>query len=325
MVFLVMMGSLVYAQIPGMMPGGGGGRGGMNREQMNVGRFYGKIIDQASGKPIEFATVRLNGQKWDSTAKAMKPTILGGCITPGNGDFSIEKLPPFGEFTLSIDAIGYKPQEMKVKFDIKFELGKPMDMQKAMNAVDKDLGNIKLQSSTNLKEVVVDGTNPSFKLDIDKKIFNVDKNQVTAGGTAEDVLKTVPSVSVDMDGNVSLRNAAPQIFVDGRPSSLSIDQIPADAIQSIELITNPSAKYDASGGMGGIINIVLKKNRKTGYNGGIRAGIDKFGKFNGGGDINFRDGKFNIFGMLFLNQRRTVMTGYTDRNNYIATNNHSSG
>ncbi len=295
----------------------GGGKGGMNREQMNVGRFYGKIVDSQTGKAIEFATVQLNGNKFDSTTKSMKPVILGGQITQSNGDFSIDKLPPFGEFTLKISAIGYKPIEQKVKFDLKFELGKQMDMQKAMNAVDKDLGNIKLAVSNDLKEVVVEGSEPSFRMDIDKKVFNVEKQAITAGGTAEDVLKTVPSVSVDMDGNVTLRNNAPTIFVDGRPSSMSIDQIPADAIQSVELITNPSAKYDASGGMGGIINIVLKKNRKFGYNGGIRAGVDKFGKFNGGGDINLREGKVNLFGMLFLNQRRTVSTGYTDRQNFI--------
>lgn len=312
---LVLLAGTANAQFPGM-GGMGGGRGG-NREQMNVGRFYGKIVDAKTGKAIEFATVQLNGNKFDSIAKAMKPTVLGGQITQANGDFSIEKLPPFGDFTLVINAIGYKPYSQKVKFDLKFELGKQMDMQKAMNAVDKDLGNIRLETSTDLKEVVVEGGNPAFKMEIDKKVFNVDKNQISAGGTAEDVLKTVPSVSVDLDGNVSLRNAPPQIFVDGRPSSLSIDQIPADAIQSIELITNPSAKYDASGGMGGIINIVLKKNRKTGYNGGVRLGLDKFGKFNGGGDINLRDGKFNLFGMLFVNQRKSISTGYTDRENYI--------
>lgn len=314
----VLISCLSFGQFPGM-GGPGGARGGMNRDQMNVGRFYGKIIDSKSGKGIEFATVQLMGSKFDSTSKSMKPTIMGGQITPANGDFSIEKLPPFGEYTLQINAIGYKPVEQKIKFDLKFELGKQMDMQKAMNAVDKDLGNIKIESTTNLKEVVIDGTEPSFKLDIDKKVFNVDKNQVTAGGTAEDVLKTIPSVSVDIDGNVALRNSAPQLFVDGRPSSMTIQQIPADAIQSVELITNPSAKYDASGGMGGIINIVLKKNRKLGYNGGIRAGVDKFGKLNLGGDVNLREGKVNVFGMLFFNQRKTISTGYTDRTNRVGS------
>ncbi len=305
-----------YAQFPGMGGMGGGKGGGMNREQMNVGRFYGKILDDKTGKAIEFATVQLNGTKFDSATKTMKPVILGGQITAANGDFSIEKLFPMGEFTLVVNAIGYKPYEQKVKFDVKF--GPGMDMQKAMNAVDKDLGNLRMNSSTDLKTVVIDGGEPSMKMDIDKKVFNVEKNFISAGGTGEDVLKTIPSVSVDMDGNVLLRNSSPQIFVDGRPSSMTIDQIPADAISSVELITNPSAKYDASGGMGGIINIILKKNRKLGYNGGIRAGIDRFGKSNLGADINLREGKVNLFGMLFFNQRRTLSTGFTDRENFIS-------
>ena len=130
-----------------------------------------------------------------------------------------------------------------------------------------------------------------IRLDIDKKIFNVEKNIMSAGGTGLDVMRNVPSVNVDIDGNVTLRNSAPQLFVDGRPTTLTLDQIPADAIESVEVITNPSAKYDASGGGAGILNIVLKKNKKTGYNGNVRAGVDKRGAMNGGGDFNVRQDK----------------------------------
>jgi len=119
----------------------------------------------------------------------------------------------------------------------------------------------------------------------------VEKNHINAGGTGEDVLRNIPAVQVDMDGNVTMRNSAPQIFVDGRPTTLTIDQIPADAIQKIEIITNPSAKYDASGGGGGIINIVMKRNRTIGYNGSIRAGLDTRPRYNFGGDISVREGK----------------------------------
>ena len=108
-------------------------------------------------------------------------------------------------------------------------------------------------------------------------------------------MRNVPSLNVDIDGAVTLRNNAPQIFVDGRPTTLTLEQIPADAIQSVEIITNPSAKFDASGGTAGILNIVLKKNRKSGYNGNLRAGIDQRGKYNIGGDINVRQGKVNAF------------------------------
>src|SRR5690349_4794873 len=128
-------------------------------------------------------------------------------------------------------------------------------------------------------------------------------------------MRNVPSVQVDIDGNVTLRNATPQIYIDGRPTTLTLDQIPADAIQSVEVITNPSAKYDASGGNAGILNIVLKKNRKTGYNGGVRTGVDSRGKINLGGDINLRQNKLNFFASGFYNQRKSISNGTTDRIN----------
>src|SRR5436190_21729615 len=118
-----------------------------------------------------------------------------------------------------------------------------------MSAIDKDLGNINLSiSSVNLPGVTIEKTTPVYEIKIDKKVYNVEKNPVNAGGTAMDVMKNVPTVSVDIDGNVTVRNSSPQIFIDGRPTPLTLDQIPADAISTVELITNPSAKYDASGG-----------------------------------------------------------------------------
>src|SRR5207253_9086260 len=104
----------------------------------------------------------------------------------------------------------------------------------------------------------------------------------------------VHSVNVDVNGNVTLRNASPQLYIDGRPTTLSLDQIPADAIESVEVITNPSAKYDASGGNAGILNIVLNKNKNSGYNGNVTAGVDRRGGFNGGRNFNIRKGKLEI-------------------------------
>ncbi|MEP7319707.1 MAG: outer membrane beta-barrel protein, partial [Panacibacter sp.] len=139
----------------------------------------------------------------------------------------------------------------------------------------------------------------------------------SAGGTALDVMRNVPSVNVDIDGNVSVRNSSPTIFVDGRPTTLTLDQIPADAIESVEVITNPSAKYDASGGGAGILNIILKKNRKTGYNGNLRVGVDKRGAMNGGGDFSMRQGKINLSASLMGNQNKGITTGTTDRLNLL--------
>lgn len=305
-----------FAQMPGMggMGGGARSRGG---QIPSIGHFYGKIVDGKTNKGIEAASIQLIGQKMDSATRKRKDTIMGGMLTRANGDFSLENLPIFGQFRLVITAIGYKTIEQTVKFDLKMTPGQ--DMSQAMNAVDKDLGNIKLeQDAQSLDAVTVTASKPLIQMGIDRKIINVEKNITAAGGSAIDVMRNVPSVNVDIDGNVSLRNAAPQIFVDGRPTTLSLDQIPADAIQSVELITNPSAKYDASGGQSGIINIVLKKNRKAGYSGSIRAGIDSRGRFNGGGDINMRQGKINVFANGNYNQRKSKSTGEIDRLGDIA-------
>jgi len=277
----------------------------------NAGHLYGKVVDDKTGKPVEFAAVQLFGNKFDKETKTIKEGLINGQLTEANGDFSLDSLSVMGEFTLKINALGYKPYEQKVSFNVNMQQG---NMQQAMNAVDKDLGNIKLSvASVNLPEATVTETTPAYEMKIDKKVYNVEKSLVNVGGTAEDVLKNVPSVNVDLDGNVTLRNAAPQVFVDGRPTTLTIDQIPADAIQSVEVITNPSAKYDASGGGGGILNIVLKKSRRIGYNGSVRAGVDSRGRANVGGDLNARQDKINVFISGMLNQRKSNSTSETDR------------
>ena len=169
-----------------------------------------------------------------------------------------------------------------------------------------------------LSTVTVTAKTPAMRLDLDKKVFNVDRNIVSAGGTAQDVMRNVPSVNVDIDGNVTLRGASPTIFVDGRPTTLSLDQIPADAIESVEVMTNPSAKYDASGGGSGIINIILKKNRKQGYNGSISAGMDSHGAPNALVGLNARQGKVNVSlnGMYMGMNPKTV--GTTDRYTFLS-------
>ena len=185
-----------------------------------------------------------------------------------------------------------------------------------LNALDKDLGNIKIQIEEKvLGNVTVNSERPGLQLGIDRKIFNVDKNIVSAGGSAVDIMRNVPSLNVDIDGNVTMRNSTPQILVDGKPTNLTLEQIPADAIQSVELITNPSAKFDASGGTAGILNIVLKKEKKVGYNGNVRANIDSRARIGAGGDINLRQQKANFFLSGMYNQRKSISTGTTDRDN----------
>jgi len=309
------------------MPGGGGGRRGPGGQVPAIGHFYGKVVDSKTGKGMDGASVQLILSKFDQATNSRKDTVISGMITHRNGEFSLENLPIFGNFRLTISAIGYATYDQKVAFDLKGlrgaggaaasgNDGQPnMDRAAAAaNATDKDLGNIKLNpDAQSLEQVTVTASKPLITMGVDRKIYNVEKDISAQGGTGTDVMRNVPSVQVDIDGNVTLRNSSPTIFVDGRPTTLTLDQIPADAIQSVEIITNPGAKYDASGGTSGILNIVLKKNRKAGYNGNVRAGVDQRGRMNLGGDINVKQGKVNFFLSGNFNQRKSISTGQTDR------------
>jgi len=307
---------------PGGKPGGPGGPGGPGAGgPPAIGRVYGKITD-STGQPMSQASVLVMKSSVDPTTKKKKLTLLKGTDTKANGEFDLEDLPIASQLVLKLSATGYKPQDvnfMIVPAQAKSAPGS--DNSNPMGnlpSFSKDLGIIKMTTETKeLSTVTVTAKTPAMRLDMDKKVFNVDRNIVSAGGTAQDVMRNVPSVNVDIDGNVSLRGASPTIFVDGRPTTLSLDQIPADAIESVEVMTNPSAKYDASGGGSGIINIILKKNRKQGYNGSISAGMDSHGAPNALVGLNARQGKVNVSlnGMYMGMNPKTV--GTTDRNSYL--------
>ncbi len=306
LVSCILINNSLFAQPPGVVGNRGGGA--RNGASMNIGHFYGKFIDAKTNKPIDAASVLLYGNKFDTVTKTRKEVILKTVITSQNGDFSFDGLAVMGTYKLKASAIGYKTLEKALKFDIKFSQDGGSDgMQKMMGMADVDLGNLKLEiNPADLGNVTVTSSKQLFELGIDRKIFNVDKNLVSTGQTATEIMKTIPSLAVDIDGNVTLRNASPQIFVDGRPTTLTLDQIPADIIDKIEIITNPSAKFDASGGNAGIINIVLKKNKKNGYNGGLRVGGDSRARFTLGGDINLRQNKVNFFGSGSYFQRKSL-------------------
>ena len=299
----------------GQRPGGSSG-------SMPTGSIYGKVVDSASGKPLEAASVQLIQSRIDSITKTRKDVIVTGALTNARGDFRVENIPIMGMYKLLITGIAYKDNTSNFSFidrNTMSQIKGSADMASMLGALDRDLGNIKLAIDNQLLEgVTVTGAKPAVQLGIDRKIFNVENSLIAAGGTAVDVLRTVPSVSVDIDGNVSVRNSSPQIFVDGRPTTLTLDQIPADQIETVEVITNPSAKYDASGGMAGILNIVLKKTRRVGYSGNLRGGVDQRGKINFGANFNVRQGKFNFFANGMYNQRKSIGTGETERFNNSA-------
>lgn len=288
------MTSILQAQ-----PQGRPGKGDMK------GKAYGKVFDVISGKPLEFVVIRV--YKEDSVLiKQQNVNPITGGLTDGKGEFLLIDLPLNTPLTLRFS---FSNSDAPYSTFVLKPSG-----QMSMGGIEKDLGNFRLKFGTDLATIQVEGG--GMRLEFDKRIYDVDKNPMNSGGTAEDVLRNIPSLTVDSDGNVSLRNTAPQIFVDGRPTTLTIDQIPADAIQRVELITNPSAKYDASGGGGGIVNIVMKHNRTNGYNGSVRSGIDRRGRMNGGFDMNYRQGKINFFLNGNANQRRSISIGTTDRFNY---------
>ncbi|MBZ5858666.1 TonB-dependent receptor [Flavihumibacter profundi] len=305
--FLSLVAS-VFAQTgtpPAKMPVGGMAPGGMPPGGPGgpTAQVYGKIVD-SDGKPLGDVSVLLLKTSRDTTGKKSKDILVSGITTKANGDFNFSDIALSGPMKLKISSLEYAATEHPVVF----ERG---------GGLSKDLGNISLKKEIKqLENVTVTASKPIVRMDGEKKIFNVDKDLVSAGGTAIDVMKNVPSVQVDIDGNVTMRNAQPTLFIDGRPTTLTLDQIPANAIESIEVITNPSAKYDASGGNAGILNIVLKKNKKSGYNGTVQAGVDKYGAVTGGGDLSIRQQKFNFSISANLNQNKGRGNGTTARDNF---------
>jgi outer membrane receptor protein involved in Fe transport len=235
------------------------------------GSLYGKLVDAQTNAPVEYASV--------AVLRSADSSVLTGMLSKPNGDFNFPDIA-YGKYLLKVNFIGYTT------------VYKTVVLNEKNNNVD--IGNLKMSANVRaLASVEIVGEKPAYTMAIDKRVFNVDKNLSSVGGTATDVLKQVPSVNVDIDGNVSVRNGSPTIFVDGRPTTLTLEQIPADAIASIEVVTNPSAKYDAEG-VSGILNIVLKKNRKAGINGQVQAGASSLGGTNGGLDFSVRREKFAV-------------------------------
>jgi len=263
-----------------------------NSKDSKMGRIYGKVIDFSSGLPVEYASVQVLSNTKDS--------LLGGSLVKANGDFSIDGLPSFGLVRVKVLFIGYKESVQKVFISPPEKL-------------EVDIGDIKLAvDETVTKEVEVVAEKSNVNLGIDKRVYNVDKDLSVRGGTAADVMKNVPGVTVDADGNAQLRNQSPTIFVDGRPTQLTLMQIPADQIERVEIITNPSVKYDASAS-GGILNVIMKKNTKPGYNGMLSTYIGTGDRYGGTANLNLKNKRWNYSFMYNYNQGINNNKGFTRR------------
>ncbi len=237
----------------------------------------GKVIDDELNVPLEYATI--------SVQNVEDPSDLTGGITDANGEFSIEVKD--GTYNIIVEFISYKTKEFKNR--------------KVLN--DLNLGTIKLGlGSENLDEVVVRAETTQVDIRLDKKIYNIGKDLTTAGGTVSDALNNVPSISVDIEGGISLRgNDNVRILINGKPSAMAgfgnadvLSQLPAEAIERVEVITSPSARYDAEG-TAGIINIILRKKETLGFNGSLNlnAGIPENAGISA--NLNYRTDKFNLF------------------------------
>lgn len=242
------------------------------------GKVTGSITD-AGNKGMGYVTVTL--LKQDSS-------VVNGDLTKDDGSFSIAPTG-IGNFILRISGIGAATKYIN-------------NINISADALEKNLGTIKAGSTTQqLKGVTVTGEKAAFEMNIDKKTFNVDKNITATGGSATDVLQNIPSVSVDVDGSVSLRGKSSIILIDGKPATLfggdvtsALQSLPSASIQSVEVITNPSSKYDAQG-MAGIINIITKRDKKFGFNGSVTVGAGTRDKYNGSLNLNIKNEKWNIF------------------------------
>ena len=229
--------------------------GGGNRPA--ICEVSGVVVDSKSEKPIEYASV---------SVLLKDKSIETGGITDSNGKFQIGEIRP-GNYILKIEFMGYESQTIS---DIKLSF---------RGKIKKDVGKIKLKLALlEMDEVNVVDDRPVFEFETDKMIYNAKDDIISGSGTAEDVLNKVPMVTVDQDGEVSLRgNPNVKILLNGRPNRTGgdVDIIPASLIDKVEVITSPSAKYDPEG-MAGIINIVLKKGTFEGLNGSIKSNMKQF-------------------------------------------------
>ncbi|MBC8054815.1 MAG: TonB-dependent receptor [Sphingobacteriaceae bacterium] len=248
-----------------------------------TGKISGKVVDATTNAAVDFASIGLIDRESGQAVKTAQ--------SDGSGNFILSNLP-LGSYRLKISYVGYQP------------FSRDSIMLTPENP-EVNLGQVTIvQSKSNvLKQVTVQGQRSNMQLGVDRKVFSVDQSLVSEGGSATDLLANVPTVSVDIDGNVNLRGSGGvRVLIDGKPSAIGggdistvLQSLPASSIETIELITNPSSKYDAEG-QTGIINIVLKKNKKVGINGALALSAGTQENYNANTNLSYRDGNVNLYG-----------------------------
>ena len=274
------------------------------------GGVRGSVYDKSTSAPMEYVTVRV--------LDAQGAALVKGTVSDAKGTFRITGLKP-GNYRLLLTFTGYD------------SLGKAFSV--SARVPEANLQKLSMSpSSKQLKSVNVVTQRSQLSLEVDKKVFNVDQDVTKSGSSASELLETIPSVEVDNEGSISLRgNTNVTIWIDGKPSGLTADnqgqileQMPAENIEKIEVITNPSAKYSPEGTTG-IINIVLKKDRRRGYYGSLQAGTNTDDQWNMGGslsgNINFNSGKWDLYANVGLRNHVHSRTEHTYRDNLDADGN----
>tara|TARA_B110000503_G_scaffold29832_1_gene48135 strand:- start:53130 stop:55628 length:2499 start_codon:yes stop_codon:yes gene_type:complete len=268
-----------------------------NPETSKIIQVSGIVLDKDNGIPLEYATLILQSVE--------NPSQVTGGITDKNGRFNVEA--KIGNYNIKIEYISYKTYTLSNK-----------------NLIDNsDLGTISIAMDVaQLNEVELIAERTTVELRLDKKVYNVGQDLTVKGGSVTDVLDNVPSVSVDVEGNISLRgNGSVRILINGKPSALSglspeaLQQLPADAIEKVEVITNPSARYDAEG-TAGILNIILKQNKTLGLNGAINATVGIPKNNAGTVNLNLRRDKFNLFTTTTFRNNEGPGNGFNKQENF---------
>src|SRR4030042_4681101 len=286
---------LVFAQRPDSGPSGSS-----PASLPSDGYMKGTILDDVTNEPIEFAIVAIYNQR-DSS-------LVNGGLTDSLGKFEFKELA-YGPYYLDIKFVGFKDTRMTgITVTPK---------NKSLN-----LGEIKIENTvTDLGNVVVTGERPQMSYQIDRKVVYVESNVTAIGGTAVDVLENTPSIQTDIDGNVTLRGSSNfTVLIDNRPSVLegseALQQIPASTIERIEIITNPSARYDPDG-TAGIINVIMKEEKRKGVNGIIDASYGRFNQYSADALLNYRINKVNLFAGFELQKRAMRGEGISERETYL--------
>ncbi len=265
-----------------------------------TGGIKGFIIDGGTNQPLEYVNVVIK--------KGTPLTLVKGVVSDSKGGFVLDKLAA-GTYQIELSFIGYTTYQKQVTID-----GKMLNLGKFTLQVD----------SKTLKEVQVEAQGPAMKLDIDKKVFTVSQSISSAGASASEMLQNIPSVSVDVNGNVSLRNNSNvEIWINGKPAGITSDnegdilqEMPAGSIEKVEVITNPSAKYSAEGSAG-IINLILKESAKPGYYGSVSGGVSlpdrgKLG-YNLGANLNFTSSKVDAYASIGRRDMKFSGGGWSNR------------